>query len=115
MTTTSRPPRFVDALTMPLDPSALDAADVIDGEPAVAATAFATIGDCEVGVWEHTPGMSRDVEVDEVFLVLSGRGSVVFDGGETVDLVAGRLVRLQAGERTTWTVHEPLRKVYVAG
>jgi uncharacterized cupin superfamily protein len=64
-------------------------------------------------VWEHTAGTSVDIEVDEVFLVLAGNGTVTFDTGETVGLVPGRLVRLHAGERTTWTVRETLRKVYV--
>ena len=35
--------------------------------------------------------------------------------GTTVALRPGVAVRLRAGERTTWTVAERLRKVYVAG
>jgi uncharacterized cupin superfamily protein len=115
MSAASGSPRFIDTHTVPLEPAPLDPADVVAGEPQTGAAAFATIASSEVGVWEHTAGTSRDVEVDEIFLVLSGSGTVSFGGGETVDLVPGRLVRLHAGELTTWTVTDTLRKVYVTG
>jgi uncharacterized cupin superfamily protein len=63
----------------------------------VASAPFTAIGDVEVGVWEHTAGTSVDVEADEAFVVLAGRGTVAFATGETVDLAPGRLVRLHAG------------------
>jgi uncharacterized cupin superfamily protein len=110
----TRSVRFVDALTARLEPTDLDADQVIAGEPATAAASFADLGTADVGVWEHTPGVSIDVEVDEVFVVLSGRGTVTFDTGETVELVPGRLVRLNAGEGTRWDVRETVRKVYLA-
>ena len=75
---------------------------------------LATLGDTEVGVWEMEPGTEEDTEVDEVFVVLAGRGAVTFEDGEVVDLARGVAVRLRAGERTTWTVTETVRKVYVA-
>ena len=59
-------------------------------------------------------GVARDIEVDEVFVVLSGRATVEVDGGPTYAIAAGDIVRLNAGDQTTWTVHETLRKVYVA-
>ena len=59
-------------------------------------------------------GTARDTEVDEVFVVLSGRGTVTFSDGERLDLAPGVAVRLTAGERTEWTVVETLRKVWVA-
>lgn len=86
------------------------AADVRTG----AAEPLATLGGAEVGLWEMAPGVDRDTEVDEVFVVLSGRGTVAFEDGEVVDLRPGVAVRLRAGERTTWTVTETVRKVYVA-
>jgi len=49
-----------------------------------------------------------------VFVVLAGRGSVTFEDGETIALRPGVAVRLRAGECTTWTVSETIRKVYVA-
>ena len=72
------------------------------------------LGGAKVGVWSMAPGTEQDTEVDEVFIVLAGRGTVVFEDGEEVELRPGVAVRLTAGERTTWPVTEELRKVYVA-
>ncbi len=88
--------------------------EVIEGDPTAAATALDSVGGAEVGVWEMTAGAARDTEVDEVFVVLAGRGTVRFADGESLDLSPGIAVRLRAGERTEWTVTETLRKVYVA-
>lgn len=68
----------------------------------------------EVGLWEAGPGTDTDVEADEVFLVLSGAGTVGFEDGSAIDLRPGVLVRLRAGDRTTWVVTERLRKLYLA-
>jgi len=73
-----------------------------------------TLGDAEVGLWGMDPGVDHDTEADEVFVVLAGRGTVGFEDGEVLTLAPGVAVRLRAGERTTWTVTETLRKVYVA-
>jgi uncharacterized cupin superfamily protein len=67
----------------------------------------------EVGIWEHTVGTSTDVEVDEVFVVISGRATIACDNGPTIDVGPGDVVTLAEGTATTWTIHEPLRKVYV--
>lgn len=69
----------------------------------------------EIGVWEMTPGAARDVEADEVFIVLSGRATVVLDDDpeSVLSLEPGDVVRLEAGMRTLWTVTETLRKVYL--
>ncbi|WP_395690301.1 cupin domain-containing protein [Nocardioides sp.] len=75
---------------------------------------LAEVGAVEIGVWEMAPGTEDDTEVDEVFVVLGGRGTVTFADGEVVTLAPGVVVRLHAGERTTWTVTETLRKIYVA-
>jgi uncharacterized protein len=75
---------------------------------------LATLGDAEIGLWGMEPGVDHDTEVDEVFVVLAGRGTVEFEDGEVLTLAPGVAVRLRAGERTTWTVTEALRKVYVA-
>lgn len=75
---------------------------------------LATLGDAEVGLWGMEPGVDHDTETDEVFVVLAGRGTVEFEDGEVLTLTPGVAVRLRAGERTTWTVTESLRKVYVA-
>lgn len=68
----------------------------------------------EVGLWEAGPGIDTDVEADEVFLVLSGAGTVTFADGSALDLRPGVLVRLHEGDRTTWRITERLRKLYLA-
>jgi uncharacterized protein len=93
---------------------ALADADPVAGEPRSAAMALETLADVEVGIWEIDPGVARDVEADEVFVVLSGRAEVALDSGELLALEPGTVVRLYAGDRTTWTVHERLRKLYLS-
>ena len=81
---------------------------------ATGSTELGELGGIEVGLWEAGPGTDVDVEVDEVFLVVAGRGTVTFDDGSAVALRPGVLVRLLAGDRTTWTIDERVRKLYLA-
>lgn len=87
-----------------------------DGASAALATAAVSLseGKGEIGLWEAGPGTDTDTEVDEVFLVLAGAGSVAFEDGSAIDLRPGVLVRLHEGDRTTWTITERLRKLYLA-
>ena len=64
----------------------------------------------------NTPGVSRDVEVDEVFVVLAGSARIEFEQPvlPPIEVRAGSIVRLEEGMHTVWTVRETLRKVYVA-
>lgn len=103
-----------DAFRCRLDAPEPAGTESVGGEPMAASVALAELGDVEVGVWEMTPGVCHDVEGEEVFVVLSGRGAVRFGDGSVVDLTPGRVVRLRSGERTVWDVTETLRKVYVA-
>lgn len=75
---------------------------------------LASHGGVSVGLWEAGPGVDTDVEVDELFLVLSGAGTLTFADDSSVDLRPGVLVRLFAGERTRWEITERLRKLYLA-
>lgn len=85
-----------------------------------ASTAFAelgTIAGADYGLWEMSTGAMRDVEGDEVFLVIGGTGRIEFDEPErpTVELAPGTLVRLEDGMKTRWYVDEaPLRKLFIA-
>jgi uncharacterized cupin superfamily protein len=99
------------ALAIPLEP--LPADQVVAGTPS---TGFVELTDT-IGVWEHSPGTSTDVEADEVFVVLAGSATVSFTDSSLapVELRPGSVVQLTAGMHTVWTVHETLRKVYVAG
>lgn len=87
--------------------------EVVAGTPTAAVAALGEVGDVEVGIWEMTPGAARDVEAEELFVVVSGHATLTFDDGEVIDLRAGSVVRLGAGDRTTWVVHDTLRKVYL--
>ena len=95
--------------------AAADPGDVVSGAPTLGTTAITTLGDSgvEVGVWEMSVGAVRDVEVDEVFVVLTGGATITFDGSSVV-VGPGDLVRLTAGTSTTWEVTSPIRKLYVA-
>ncbi|MEV0671098.1 cupin domain-containing protein [Mycobacterium sp. NPDC050441] len=105
----------VDAAALVLDHTPLPEELVLQGAPATGHCDVTSLSDVTVGVWEHTPGVSCDVESDEVFVVLSGDATVAFDDGSpAIELAPGSLVRLRAGQRTTWTVREILRKVYIA-
>ena len=70
--------------------------------------------DREIGLWEAGPGTDVDTEIDEVFVVLSGAGTVTFADGSTIELRPGMLVKLHAGDTTTWDISERLRKLYLA-
>lgn len=109
--------RFLDADVFATDvpQQRIPAAETLDGFPKAGARTLAGIGGTEVGIWEITPGMARDVECDEVFVVLSGRGSVEFEDGEVVPLAPGVVVKLAKGDKTIWHISETLRKVYIAG
>jgi uncharacterized cupin superfamily protein len=105
--------RVVRAASAPLTASPLDPAQVVAGDPVVGTLTVVAEGPFEVGVWEHTTGVSTDVESDEVFVVLSGRATVEVEDGPALELAPGDIGVLEAGARTTWRVHETLRKVYV--
>lgn len=104
-----------DVLSLELDDLPLEESDVVAGSPRAGLAELAQVGEVGVGMWELSAGTVTDTEVDEVFVVLAGRGTVEFEDGSVVELRPGAAVRLHAGDRTTWTVTEPLRKVYVSG
>jgi uncharacterized cupin superfamily protein len=110
---TIAPNRVVPAVSLQLEPAPLDPTQIVSGDPQVAALDVLEDPHRLVGVWEHGPGTSTDVEADEVFVVLSGRASVQVDDGPLLELGPGDIGILAAGARTTWTVHETLRKVYL--
>jgi len=108
--------RVVRAAALPdsdLDDAPLDPGQVVSGSPEVRVLPLHDAADLAVGVWQHGEGVSRDTEADEVFVVLAGRATVVVDDGPVLEVGPGDVGLLPAGARTTWTVHETLRKVYV--
>ena len=87
--------------------------ETIPAEPQTSWREITGPGGLDVGVWEHAVGISEDVEVDEVFVVISGRATIELAGGEALEVGPGDVGILTAGEKTRWTIHETLRKVYV--
>jgi uncharacterized cupin superfamily protein len=108
------PPFAIAAANVELEPGELAADQVLDGQPRVRLRRLWTSADgCqEAGIWEITPGTVTDVEADEVFVVLSGDATVELADGRSLELSPGVAGTFPAGTRTTWRVHETLRKLY---
>lgn len=104
--------RVSDLSLSPLDPQPDH--EVVSGEPVVSLLELdvSLDGTVERGVWQITPGVVRDVEADELFVVISGRATIEVEGGPTLEVGPGDSAVLPEGARTTWTIHETLRKVY---
>lgn len=107
-------PTVLQALAIELEHEPVDPEQVVEGSPTVGAAALTEIDEWEVGVWEITPGIVTDVEVEEVFIVLSGRAILRREDGSETELVPGTVGRLDDGEETEWEVLETLRKIYIA-
>ena len=104
----------VQASTLPLDLQDLAAQKTLSGTPRVGTAVLGQLGDCTVGVWEMSPSVTTDVEVNEFFIVLSGRGKVSFaDGSPDMQLQPGSVGHLKEGAQTTWTITDTLRKIYL--
>ena len=113
------PPFALSVADAVLVPEPLAPERIVAGEPRVASAVLheslpAVPGGraVERGVWEITPGVVTDVEADEVFVVLSGRATIDFEGGPSLEVGPGDVAVLPEGAVTRWTVHETLRKVY---
>lgn len=108
----------IDALAAALDHEDVPADQVVAGSPRTGILHLATVTTAQVGIWELTAGTARDVEVDEVFVVIDGHGTVTLEtdtGEEHIELSPGVVCRLAVGMVTRWVVGERLRKVYILG
>ena len=84
--------------------------------PSEIATGFAELGETnklKTGIWIHPIGISTDIEVDEVFVVIEGKGRVVLKDGTVLILFPGVVGTLLSGEETRWEIDEPLKKVWI--
>ncbi len=97
-----------------LEPGELDPATILAGSPQVTEAVVWESPDGRIvrGVWRITEGVVTDVEQDELFVVIEGRATIEVEGGPTLEVGPGDLCVLERGARTTWTVHEALRKVF---
>lgn len=86
--------------------------------PSTGSLEFGTLAGACIGVWEMSVGTMRDIEAEEFFVVTAGRGSVLIEPfgdrqQQRVELFPGSLMRLSEGMKSTWTITETLRKVYI--
>ncbi|MGW7266557.1 cupin domain-containing protein [Streptomyces sp. NPDC054842] len=97
-----------------LEPEPLDPAQIVSGMPVVTGKVLWESADGKQvrGIWQMTPGVVTDTEADEMFVVVSGSATVEFDNGDVLKVGPGDAAILREGDRTTWTVHETLRKAY---
>ncbi|MFJ4620891.1 cupin domain-containing protein [Streptomyces sp. NPDC088812] len=97
-----------------LGPEPLDPGQIVSGTPEVTGRVVWESEDGRQirGVWQITPGVVTDTEADEVFVVVSGSATIEVEDGPTLTVGPGDMAVLRAGDRTTWTVHETLRKAY---
>jgi len=103
----------VSATRQALDPDPLDPSQVVSGNPQVSSYELLDTDTLAVGIWQHTAGVSTDVEADEIFVVLSGRATIEVAGGPTLEVGPGDVGVLEAGAETVWTIHDDLRKIYI--
>ncbi|MFS0898813.1 cupin domain-containing protein [Mycolicibacterium litorale] len=109
-----QPNSVVHAAALDLDHEPVPTDQIVAGAPTTGVRPLTELSGLQVGVWEMSTGGMRDVEADEVFVVLSGSARVEFaDDSPAFDLHPGDVVRLAAGAETVWTVTETLRKVYL--
>ena len=91
----------VQTTEVELEPDPLDPAAILEGEPEAKAAEVARWSDgSEIGVWSISPGVVTDTEVEETFVVLSGRATLEH-GGEIYELGPGSVCTFQAGAETT--------------
>ncbi|GAA1539038.1 cupin domain-containing protein [Actinomadura kijaniata] len=95
-----------------LEPDTLDPAGVVAGNPEVSTLVLHADDRVERGIWQITPGTVTDTEADEIFTVVAGRATIEIEDGPTLEVGPGDVGVFTAGARTTWTVHETLRKTY---
>jgi uncharacterized cupin superfamily protein len=97
-----------------LEAEDLDPEQIVSGTPVVTGKVLweAEDGSQIRGIWQITPGVVTDTEANELFVVVSGRATIEVEGGATLEVGPGSACVLREGDRTTWTVHETLRKAY---
>ncbi|WP_225095116.1 cupin domain-containing protein [Streptomyces sp. CoH27] len=97
-----------------LEPEPLDPEQIVSGNPEVTGKVVWESADGRQirGIWQITPGVVTDTEADELFVVISGSATIEVAGGPVLRVGPGDMAVLRAGDRTTWTVHETLRKAY---
>ncbi|MBT2586505.1 DUF861 domain-containing protein [Arthrobacter sp. ISL-95] len=106
----------VNANTHALDHQPVEPWQQIDPAATTGSRVLDVCFGAELGLWEMSAGRMKDIEADEVFVVLSGSGTLEFVSPSlpSIELQTGSVVRLTEGMRTRWTMRDsPLRKLYI--
>jgi len=84
------------------------------GSPATSTYVLNGSDSTEAGLWKVTPGefLTDHVGYVEVIYVLQGKGHLIPEAGDTINLTAGTAVVLEDGWRGRWHVEETLTKLY---
>ena len=105
-----------DALHAELGPAALKPTAITPGLQESSSTVWSgPEGGVRVGLWSVECGSFHATRVGhhEIFYVLAGRAVLQPDDGPAVEVATGDLYVTPSGWSGTWTVTEPLRKLYV--
>lgn len=110
-----RPFAVIDASSVELEVETVPDDQSVRGEPTTGWRSLGTTLGLEVGVWEMSTGAMTDIEVDEIFVVISGEATVTLivdeQPTEVIDLRPGSICRLPEGAHTLWEVTRTVRKV----
>jgi uncharacterized protein len=85
---------------------------ILAGSPRVFYKILNEQGNIVRGVWKCTVGTVTDIEEDEMFTIIEGKGSVSIEGGPTLQLSPGTVGFFQKGAKTTWVIEEDILKTY---
>lgn len=116
MTSQMKPGLALNAQELAVDLNEIGTEQVVAGSPHAGFVEITNFAGVDLGVWEHTVGVSHDTESDEIFIVLSGHATITFLNSPDVDVSVGpgSMVQLAAGMETEWNVTKTLRKVYIS-
>lgn len=106
-------PVVVEIFGAELVPDPVFPGEVLAGDPGMSVQVVWESPDKDQlrGIWEVRPGkFTWRFDVDEFFVVVSGRATVEAADGEILEMVPGSFAIFKRGDQTIWTVHETLRK-----
>jgi hypothetical protein len=93
----------------------IDPSNIASGNPEVSSLILSITGEHNEivrGIWQCTEGTVTDVEQDEMFTVIEGRATVTVENGPVLELSPGVVGFFRKGDKTTWVIHERLRKTF---
>ena len=107
--------RSIQSLSFPDPVSKPTAADGTDPRDATDSVSTLNASQVDLGFWECSPGSFKTSRqgVNEVILVLEGRGTLVSETGERLDHRTGDMVLIPNGWSGKWEIHEHFKKQYI--